>query len=185
MRYFPLFLLVLAVGCQGPLTKPMIDRLDDESQAKIDEVWDNMVTPPNRVDRTLLLDVLLSAQLYQHGVDSLRFVSEKDVGENLVVMEIRFDREDPQFDEFSVTVIDPKGREVRRERYGRDDINKEINLLFGDTAQSVLAEGDETEMTDEMAERKALRDERMQAIQEVLEPMTSAEDDGDTPPGNP
>ena len=155
----------------------MIDRLDENSQAKIDEVWENMVTPPDNLDRTLLLDVILSAQLYQHGVDSMRFVSEKTVGDGLVVMEIRFDREEPLFDEFCVSYIDRRGRELRRERYSRDDINDEIQILF-DSAAELGAEPDvDVEMTDEMKERRAIRMERMEAIQAVLEPMNRSDDD--------
>ncbi|MCB9857461.1 MAG: hypothetical protein H6818_17405 [Phycisphaerales bacterium] len=172
MRFVLLSLAILAAGCNGPLTKPMIDRLDENSQAKIDEVWENMVAPPNQLDRTLLLDVILSAQLYQHGVDSMRFVSEKTVGDGLVVMEIRFDREDPLFDEFSVSYIDRRGRELRRERYSRDDIDKEINLLFDEAVHVSPAESDsESELTEELKQRQAERMERMEAIQSVLEPM--------------
>lgn len=177
MRYLLVPLIAFAAGCNGPLTKPMIDRLDEKSQAKIDEVWENMVTPPDQLDRTLLLDVILSAQLYQHGVDSMRFVSEKTVGDGLVVMEIRFDREEPLFDEFCVSYIDRRGRELRRERYSRDDINDEIQILFEAAAEGGVDPDADVEMTDEMKERRAIRMERMEAIQGVLEPMNRSDDD--------
>lgn len=179
MRCLLILLIAPLVGCHGPLTKPMIDRLDEKGQAKIDEVWENMIAPPDALDRTLLLDVILSAQLYQHGVDSMRFVSEKDVGENLVVMEIRFDREEPRFDEFSVSVIDASGVEVRRERYGRDEINEEVNLIFENRHGAQAASNEDADTTEEMTERELLRNERMQEIHEVLEPLRR-DDDSET-----
>ena len=106
MRLVLVAVCLFVVGCHGPLTKPMVDRLDEETQQKVDDAWLNMFTPPDRLDRTLLLDVILSGQLHQYGVDYLRLVSEKHVGDGLVVMEVRYDREDPAFDEFSVSYVD-------------------------------------------------------------------------------
>ncbi len=179
MRCLLMLLLMSIVGCHGPLTKPMIDRLDEKGQAKIDEVWENMLIPPDALDRTLLLDVILSAQLYQHGVDSLRLTSEKAVGEGLVVMEIRFDREEPLFDEFSVSYVDRRGRELRRERYSRDEINEEIDLMIQDRRDSHHALNAEDEVAEELGDHEAMRKERMQAIHEVLEPMQRSDDDSE------
>ncbi|HPF38206.1 MAG TPA: hypothetical protein P5081_00650 [Phycisphaerae bacterium] len=176
MRWIPIVLIALVVGCRGPLAVPMVDRLDEKSQAEIDEVWGNMLTPPNGLDRELLLDVILSQQLHQHGVDSLRFISEKQVGEGLVVMEIRFDREDPLFDEFSVSYVDRRGRELRRERYSREDIDEEIRLLTEMSADASGEAGQTDELTEEQAARRAEREERARVMREVLEPLTR---DGD------
>src|SRR5262245_35896706 len=54
-------LVIVNVGC-GPLATPMVVRLDAEDQAKVDDAWVNMFSPPNRLERELLLDTLISGQ---------------------------------------------------------------------------------------------------------------------------
>lgn len=119
-----------ATGCHGPLTKPMVDRLDDQTQAKVDDAWSNLFAPPDRLERTLLLDAIISAQLYQLGVDSLHMISEKRVGDGLVMMEVQYCRDFPALDEFSVTCVDHAGMEVRRERFTRADVQDRIEFLY-------------------------------------------------------
>ncbi|MFH1748000.1 MAG: hypothetical protein ABIG44_13275 [Planctomycetota bacterium] len=168
MRFMIIAACLLVTGCHGPLSKPMVDRLDDETQQKVDGVWLNMFTTPDNLDRTLLLDVILSGQLHQYGVDHLRLVSEKYVGDGLVVMEVRFDREDPAFDEFSVSYIDSMGHEIRRERFAREEVEGELYFLF--SPEEVTDDMDaETRMTTEL--RIAEREARFEEIQAILAPL--------------
>ncbi len=168
MRLFLSAFCLLAVGCHGPLTKPMVDRLDDETQAKVDDAWANMFTPADRLDRTLLLDAILSGQLHQYGVDYLRLVSEKHAGDGLVVMEVRFDREDPAFDQFSVTYVDSRGLEVRRERFTREEVEDRVDFLFSPIMRE---EGMEPDLEEQMQLRAAKREARMEEIRAVLAPL--------------
>lgn len=174
MRVLLSTICLFAVGC-GPLTKPMVDRLDEETQQKVDDAWVNMLTPPERLDRTLLLDVILSGQLHQFGVDYLRLVSEKHIGLGLVVMEVRYDREDPAFDEFTVTYLDSEGYEVRRERFTREDVEERIDFLF---SPILLSEDMDPELRQEMELLAAEREARQEVIEAVLAPIY----EDDSPP---
>jgi hypothetical protein len=60
--------------------------------------------------------------LYQVGVDRLHMVAEKQYERGRVVMEIDCDGRSPAADQFTVTLLDERGRTVRRERYGREEI---------------------------------------------------------------
>jgi hypothetical protein len=155
----------------------MVDRLDEETQQKVDDAWLNMFTPPDRLDRTLLLDVILSGQLHQYGVDYLRLVSEKHVGDGLVVMEVRYDREDPAFDEFSVSYVDNEGYEVRRERFTREEVEEEICFLL---TQEEVTDDMDAETREAVELRIAEREARMEEIQAVLAPLQ----EDDSPPND-
>ena len=175
MRLVLVAVCLFVVGCHGPLTKPMVDRLDEETQQKVDDAWLNMFTPPDGLDRTLLLDVILSGQLHQYGVDYLRLVSEKHVGDGLVVMEVRYDREDAAFDEFSVSYVDNEGYEVRRERFTREEVEEEIRFLL---TQEEVTDDMDAETREAVELRIAEREARMEEIQAVLAPLQ----EDDSPP---
>jgi hypothetical protein len=123
------------LGCAGVLTAPMVTRLPDDAQAEVDNAWQNMFSPPTRLDRGLLLDTLLRHQLHQLGVDELRFVSKKHVGDALVVMEVDYNRLDPSFDAFTVTYISAPGLEIRRERYTFEEIEGRMNFFWSVPAE--------------------------------------------------
>lgn len=130
MRALMTIVVLLAVGCHGPLRfSPMVTRPEPETQATIDESWENMLRPADRLERTLLLDVVLVHQFYQYGVDRLHMVSEKEVSGGRVIMEVRYDRERPLLDEFAVTYVDRHGREMRRERFDRDEVEERLRFL--------------------------------------------------------
>jgi hypothetical protein len=135
--------LALAAGC-GPTTYPMIDRLSEEDQKQVDTSWVNMFAPPDRLDRTLLLDVLLASQFHQRGVDRTTMVSEKEVGTDRAVMTMRFDRKNPAFDEFTIALVDDQGRERRRERYTADEIRARLHFL-GQHMHAMTADPDESD----------------------------------------
>ena len=116
------------IGGVGPMMGPLTVRLKPEEQAQVDSVWENMLTPVDRVERDVLLDVVCEGWMFQVGVDRLRLVSEKAYAHGRVVMEIDCDRANPEADQFSLTVLDKRGRTVRRERYG-GEIEERIELM--------------------------------------------------------
>src|SRR6266571_3507808 len=67
---------LFAAGC-GPMISPLTVRLDADQQKMVDGMWNNMLTPTDRLDRELLLDVLCQSWLFQIGVDRLHLTSEK------------------------------------------------------------------------------------------------------------
>ena len=115
-------LLLLLTGCHSPLVYPMVERLSDEAQAEVDEAWANLLTPVDRHERELLLDVLMIGAFHVHGVDTVEFTSTKHVGDHYVIMRVLFDRACPDSDLFAVSVLDAQGALVRHEVYTRDDV---------------------------------------------------------------
>lgn len=114
--------LIILVGC-GPMgNAPLPARLEAEEQKKIDEGWEKALAPVDHLDRQAMLDALIVTQAYQTGVDRLTFRSEKKFSRGLVVMEINFDRAKPDDDRFDVIVQDSNGKELRRLRYTRPEI---------------------------------------------------------------
>ncbi|MBI5863205.1 MAG: hypothetical protein HZB38_01575 [Planctomycetes bacterium] len=151
-------LLLTATSC-GPLGGvPIVTRLDSEEQANVDQSWANMFSPPQRLDRTLLLDTLLSGRMHERGVDELKLVSKKRVGDALVVMEVDFDRLSPDFDAFTVTYLDAPGLEMRHERYTFDEVKGRLQFLSG--IDDVISSPDLSD-----AERERLTEERRQQIE--------------------
>lgn len=161
-----LSVLLLIVGGCGPLTGPMVERLPAEAQEQVDGIWQNIFSPPGRLDRTLLLDVLISIQAHQRGVDRLDMVSEKRVGEGRVIMIIRFDREHPEFDEYTITYTDERGREVRRERYTPQEIQQRFEFLYG---RPSVTDGTR-EISKEDRERCRAVEARMKEIEAATQP---------------
>lgn len=178
--FLPLVLLVIASGCRGPLAVPMVERLDEPAQAKVDGVWGVLLDSQPPVDRTLLLDIVLFHQLHQLGVDSLQLTSTKRLGDGHVEMQVRFERDKPDLDEFTVAYFHADGREIRRERYSRADIEDRIQFFSGDVA---LAEKTTPEATSAAHERRnAEREARMQQIEALLAPVLQADPSPDTEP---
>jgi hypothetical protein len=105
-------------------------RLDDEGQKSVDQSWDKALDPIDRLAHQPLLDVLLSTQAYQIGVDRLTFRSEKKVAAGKVVMEIDYDRLKPDQDRFELKVYDPAGKLLRQERYRRAEVEETYQDLF-------------------------------------------------------
>src|SRR5262245_30698519 len=114
--------IFILAGCNPIGPKPMIDRLSDEDHKAITDSWNKALTPPDKLDRQALLDVLVFTQAYQVGVDRLSFRSEKEYADGTVVMEIHFDRAKPGDDRFEVTVWDKAGKDIRRLVYNRPEV---------------------------------------------------------------
>jgi hypothetical protein len=154
---------VLIAGC-GPLQRPMVARLGEEGQKKIDESWEKALAPVNQLDHQTLLDVFITTGAYQLGVDKVYFCSEKRFSKGLVIMEIHYDRAAPAVDRFEVKVLDNAGKIVRQERYTRDEVQKtteDLNVFLPDPAK------DEKEPP-ALAEKRAQREARMKKILEFF-----------------
>ena len=129
MLLLPSCALAIAFGC-GPMRAPLPERLEPETQKQIDDAWNGVLTPPNRVGRQELLDVLVGTFAYQHGVDTLTFRTSKRYTEGTVVMEVQYDRTRPTDDRFDVTVFGLDGKVERQERYTRQEVDKTFDSLF-------------------------------------------------------
>ncbi len=122
--------LVLLAGC-GPLSPlPAVIRVSPAQQKNIDYAWHSMTTTPG-VDRLLLLDCIIVQQLHQFGVDSLTMTARKRVEDGEVEMIIRFDRDDPDVDEFVVSFVDLHGQPVWQEFYAGDEVRGRAEFLLG------------------------------------------------------
>ena len=159
-------ILAVFAGCHGPLAVPMVSRLGPEQQETIEQAWDNMLMPVDRLDRTLLLDVIMFYQLHSSGVDRLRMTSEKYIDGAMVLMEVDFDRDDPDGDAFTVTVFDDDGNELRRESYSPDEMTARIEELY--KTEMVVDDFEERYGVNEEAE--AAREARMEEIHAATQP---------------
>lgn len=158
-----------ANGCSGSFqTGPIPTRLDPEAQATIDSSWNNALNPPHRLDRTLLLDVLMSGHLYWFGVDQLNARVEKKVDSGRVVMVINYDRAlSDNADAFTVTHYDQFGGILRMEQYSRADID-DRQWLYGFRLDPKF-ESDEEEKA-KRSEEQAKIDARMWEIRTATQP---------------
>src|SRR5947209_8956434 len=120
----------LACGGCGPLFLPMTPRLNDADQHMVDRMWVNMLTPVGRVDHQVLLDTIVAGMMYQVGTDRLQMTVQKNLREGKVVMVVDCDRANPAADEFTVTVLDARGRTQRRERYSRQEVEECAKILW-------------------------------------------------------
>jgi hypothetical protein len=135
MNYHPLRRLIVCAaipafvlsGC-GPVS-PLPPPLDEKDQRMIDGMWNNMLTPVNRLNRQTLIDAILVNWLAELGVDRMHLISEKDFSNGKVVMEIACDRAHPAADYFTVTVLNDRGKILRRERYSREELDKTAAAL--------------------------------------------------------
>ena len=119
------------VGC-GPMTSPMPPRLTPNDQKEIDDAWEQALAPVGKHDRQTWLDTFVVTQAYQGGVDSLDFRSEKKWSGGKVVMEVHYETAKPAADRFEVTVYDHGGQVLRRETYGRAEVEQvQKDLLDG------------------------------------------------------
>lgn len=135
----------ILLGCQGPLTAPAFRRLAPEEQAQVDRMWNNMLATPDRLDRNLLLDVMLAYELHQYGVDRATYHAEKDYAGGVVLMDIKYDRQKPLDDWFFVEIRDRANHTVRKEHYSGDEIWSHCQDLWHSTAASTTAPSTSTQ----------------------------------------
>jgi hypothetical protein len=145
----------LAIAACGPMQRPMGHRLDDESQQKIDAAWEKALNPPGRLERQEWLDVFVATHAYQIGVDRLMFQSQKSFSGGLVVMEVVFDRMQPEQDRFEVTVYDLHGKPIRHDRYGRDEVERTCADLLEHLPAARPNEPEAPEVTKRRSQREA------------------------------
>ena len=159
---------ILLSGCKGPLGLPMVERLPDKQQRHVDEAWRNMLTPVDRLDRTLLLDSLLMNQFHHYGVDRLWMTSEKNVADRRVVMAVRYERTNPILDEFELTYVDGEGKELRRERYTHEEVLRRFNYLWLGPVRAQPSDGDAS--SEGIRRRRAAYDARVEEIRAATQP---------------
>ncbi len=173
--------LVLS-GC-GPLPNPPLPaRVDDETQKSINASWEKALSPVDRFDQQSLLDVLLTTYAYHHGVDKLEFRSEKTFSGGVVVMEVHFDRAEPDRDCFTVTVKDRQGKVRRRERYDRNQIETTARELTSDLA-TLREKRDRGTATPAELRRLGALETRLAQVESVW--PNPAEDNGQNGNGQP
>lgn len=88
----------------------------------VDRMWNNMLVTPDRLDRELLLDVLLTFELHEEGIDRATFHAEKDYAGGVVAMDMKYDRLKPLEDWFFVEIFDLNKKSIRKEHYTGDEI---------------------------------------------------------------
>lgn len=131
-------------------------RFNEEGQQEVEAKWNQVFTPPDRLDRQGLLDAFLVSQAYQVGVDRLVLRSEKKFAHGRVEMEINYERLKPDEDRFEVRIFDENDGLVRQERYTRADVERTEQELF------VADDG----KADQNAKREAQR--RIEKVKELL-----------------
>jgi hypothetical protein len=181
-RLLPLLgccLLALCTAACGPLQTPMPPRLDDEGQKAIDESWDKALSPVDRFDHQGILDLLISTQAYQVGVDRLTFRSEKRFSAGTVIMEISFDRLAPEMDRFEITMLDLAGKPVRKETYDRKKVESTYRELFVDCEQ-LRKKKENGSATPEELRRLAGYEARRSTIEHIF-PKPKGKDDQPAP----
>src|SRR4051794_19573255 len=88
-----------SIAC-GPLQIPMGQRLDKTDQAAVDAGWQRAIEQNNELGRQGWLDMMVGTYAFERGVDRFHFKSEKEIEDRLVVMEVWFDRAQPDEDAF-------------------------------------------------------------------------------------
>jgi hypothetical protein len=123
--------LLTAVGCRAPLMVPAFHRLKPDEQAQVDQMWNNMLARPDRLDRELLLDVMLAFSLHEEGVDRATYHAEKDFAGGVVLMDVSYDRQKPLEDWFLVEIRDRQKNVLRKEHYCGEEVWSHYNDLLG------------------------------------------------------
>ena len=134
MKLLTLVLPLMLIGC-GAVMSPFMIQLDSDQQKVVDGMWNNMLTPPTRLDRELLLDVLCEYQVLQMGADRVHITAEKYLANGRATLDADFDHANPEADQMTLIVHDSLGRTVRRERYFRREINARLPEINSELAK--------------------------------------------------
>ena len=169
----PLIFVVLA-GC-GPMARPMVVRIEEKDQVQINEAWENMLSPPGRLDRILLLDTVMAYQLYQVGTDRVYFGSDKHLRDGVVTMEVFFDRRSPESDRFTIRYVNGRRQQELYETYLRQEVDDRFEFLFPSVAERNETSGDAAKLSEEEwkareAELAAQRETRRREIEAATQP---------------
>jgi hypothetical protein len=163
MRLMILALTFLFGGC-SIMTSPMVRRLDPWQQEMVDKAWVNVLDHGKQVDRELLLDVIVHYQLISIGMDTVDYRAVKTVGDRRIVLESKYDRYRPREDKFTISVLNERGKLLRRESYERSDIER---------AESALRNGGvgkKENPTPEDLERQRQYEARVRMIEAATQP---------------
>jgi hypothetical protein len=158
-RRLIVWICLLNIGC-GPLTVPMLRRLEPDEQKHVESAWYNMLTPVKRVDRETLLDCLMYLQMYQRGVDRFEGKSVKNTPQGRVEMIIHFDRAKPKKDQFRFRVIGNWGFPIREESWTGQEVWARLESLSRDETASEL----------EMATKQIEAERRMERLIAATQP---------------
>ena len=137
MLLVPACALAVAFGC-GPMNAPLPERLDPETQKKIDDAWTGHSDAAGQAGTPGSARSSWSAPLrIRHGIDTLIFRSEKRFAGGKVVMEVAFDRTRPDDDRFEVTVLrlgreGSSGANATRDRRSTRSFNALFRCLTDD-----------------------------------------------------
>jgi hypothetical protein len=107
----------------------MVQRLNPAEQQQVDAMWDNMLSPPDRLDSQTLLDCLVVYQLHHLGVDELHLKSVKQTPEGKAIMTIEYDRERPADDRLTYRLVSRWGWTIRKERWSANQVAKVVSDL--------------------------------------------------------
>jgi len=170
MMLLPLALAL--VGC-GPMAAPITPRLDEKEQAQVDQIWTNILTPPNRLDHDMLIDVLLMYPVYQVGVDKLHMTAEQKIAGGTALIEVNCFRATLEKDTFSVTLIDANGVARRRESYTRKEIEARMEALTKKALPTPVDENGQRQETPEQKRRREWVDQRYKDIAAATQPAAA------------
>ncbi len=173
----PSIVLVLLAGvmlpsCTGPLIQPMVVRLDNEKQARVDAVWDTLVKSKEGDTRRVMLDVIAVGQLIQVGVDRANYRAEKQVAGGVVVMEVFYDRAQPTVDRFVVELYDGDWQLKRRESYTRDEVENAVQWMH---RYNALKQGDVPHVSDEDRAWMTAQEQHWEIVKKIIAPITDDE----------
>jgi hypothetical protein len=148
----------------------MVQRLEPNEQAQVEDMWVNMLSPTDRLDRDLLLDAVSVFQLHGRGVDRLTMHSDKDYIGGRVRMDVQFDRTHPEADGFQISLFDRGGRLVRAERYTGQEVLDHVAALAGPPGPGRDVNGNPLPDTPDLAARRAAHEAHLNQIMAATQP---------------
>jgi hypothetical protein len=173
-RALPALLILILLGGCGPLAVPAVRRLEAPEQEQIDRSWNNMLSPPARLDRELLLDTVEAFQLHHFGVDRLHMQSQKRFDGGTVTMDVYFDRGRREVDAFWITIRNPRGRLLRVERYPSHEVFAHAEDLGVSTSGERTRPTTRPSPNEQAAAQDAESERRFARIAAATQPMTYA-----------
>jgi hypothetical protein len=173
----------MLLGCAAePMQFPLPVYFSAEDQKQVVAEWENMLTPVDKVDHQTLLDTVVAGHKFENGVDRFQMRTQTYLSHGSVVMEADCDRAAPLTDSFTITVLDDRGRTIRRDRYLRPKVEEATGLLLRwpeivPTTQpgTTLPATDPMTgqpMTPEVIERTTERNNRLTPVLAATEPGT-------------
>ncbi len=120
--------LLFLCACQTRL-HPVVMPIDDETRARVNELWNAVLKSPAAPDRELVLDAIVMGELHHMGVDRFWFRSEKKFEGGWVVLSNYYDRSAFQEGQFTVEVFDHDRLLLSRLTYSDKEVIQVMNDL--------------------------------------------------------